>query len=50
MPLRFKPAEGGTKLCGALIDVDPDSGRALAIERLQFDAESNPAAVAQKTD
>jgi len=37
--VKFKPAEGNPKLCGALIDVDPASGRATGIERLQLDFE-----------
>lgn len=36
LPARFKPAEGRPLLCGALIDFDPDTGRASAIERLQL--------------
>tara|TARA_Y100000588_G_scaffold394836_1_gene517706 strand:- start:871 stop:1659 length:789 start_codon:yes stop_codon:yes gene_type:complete len=37
MPTRYEPAEGDVKLCGAMIDVDPKSGRATAIERLRID-------------
>jgi calcineurin-like phosphoesterase len=37
--VKFKPAEDNPKFCGALIDVDPSTGRASAIERLQIDAE-----------
>ena len=37
VPIRFKPAEENVKFCGVLIDVDPASGRSLAIERLQID-------------
>lgn len=36
-PQRFKPAEGPARLCGVLVDIDPDGGRATAIERLQLD-------------
>ena len=38
MHVRFKPADANPKLCGVLIDVDPASGRATGIERLQLDA------------
>jgi metallophosphoesterase (TIGR00282 family) len=37
VPVRFKPSEGNVKFCGALIDVDPTSGKSLSIERLQID-------------
>jgi hypothetical protein len=37
MPNRFEPAKGRTRLSGAVIRVDPGSGRAVAIERLQRD-------------
>ena len=37
--VKFKPAEGNPKLCGALIDIDPSSGRASSLERLQIDAQ-----------
>ena len=39
MPVRFEPATGDIKLCGALIDVDERSGRAQHIERLRLDLE-----------
>jgi calcineurin-like phosphoesterase len=32
MPVRFETAEGGVRIEGALIECDPDSGRATAIE------------------
>jgi hypothetical protein len=35
MPNRFEPAKGRTRLQGALIRVDPESGRAVSIERVQ---------------
>jgi metallophosphoesterase (TIGR00282 family) len=35
MPVRFEVAKGPLLLQGALLDVDPQSGRATAIERLQ---------------
>jgi metallophosphoesterase (TIGR00282 family) len=35
MPSRFEPARGRARLQGAVIRVDPQSGRALAIERVQ---------------
>jgi metallophosphoesterase (TIGR00282 family) len=36
MPVRFTVARRDPRLCGALIEADPETGRALAIERLQF--------------
>ena len=33
MPATFPVAKGEVRLCGAIIDVDPGSGKALAIER-----------------
>jgi hypothetical protein len=35
LPARFEVAEGPARLCGALIDVDTATGRALAIARIQ---------------
>jgi metallophosphoesterase (TIGR00282 family) len=35
MPNRFEPAKGPTALCGAVIRIDPESGKALEIQRLQ---------------
>jgi len=35
VPIRFKPADGPALFSGALIEVDPGTGRALAIERIQ---------------
>ena len=43
VPIRFKPAERNVKFCGVLIDVAPESGRALGIERLRIDVSSLPA-------
>ncbi len=36
LPTRFSPAKGDIRLNGVLVDVDVDSGRALAIERIQL--------------
>lgn len=36
MPVRFTVARRDPRLCGALIEVDASTGRALSIERLQF--------------
>ncbi len=36
MPVRFRPAEGGVRLEGVVVDCDPD-GRATAIETLRVD-------------
>lgn len=38
MPNRFEPARGPAMLQGALIRIDPDTGRALSIERLRVPA------------
>jgi metallophosphoesterase (TIGR00282 family) len=35
MPVRLAPAEGPAILCAVLIEVDPATGRALSIERIQ---------------
>jgi hypothetical protein len=37
MPNRFEPARGPARLCGAVIRIEPDSGRAVGIERIQRD-------------
>lgn len=34
MPAKFPVAKGEVKLCGAIVDVDPGSGKAVAIERI----------------
>jgi hypothetical protein len=34
MPNRFEPAKGPVALHGAVIRIDPDTGRALSIERV----------------
>lgn len=41
VPARFKPADGTPTLCGALVDVDPDTGHATGIERLQIRCEDD---------
>ncbi len=38
MPTRFEPAKGPAMLCGVLITVDPESGRASSIQRLRVSA------------
>ena len=38
LPAAYKLAEGAPLLCGLLCDIDPDSGKALAIERIRVDA------------
>ena len=35
MPNRFDVAEGNVKLCGAIVEVDPATGKALSIDRVQ---------------
>ena len=37
--VKFKPADANPKLCGALVDIDPASGHATAIERLRIDVQ-----------
>jgi metallophosphoesterase (TIGR00282 family) len=37
MPVRFEVAEGGVRLEGALVDCDPATGRATAIEPIRID-------------
>jgi 2',3'-cyclic-nucleotide 2'-phosphodiesterase len=36
MPNRLEPATGNLKLCGAVIEIDESSGRALSIERINL--------------
>ena len=36
MPVRFTPAKGNVRMNAVLVDVDVDTGRALAIERIQL--------------
>jgi metallophosphoesterase (TIGR00282 family) len=38
MPIRFEPARGPAALCGVLITIDPESGRASSIHRLRVPA------------
>jgi metallophosphoesterase (TIGR00282 family) len=38
MPLRFEPAKGPAAVCGVVITVDPESGRASEIRRLRVPA------------
>jgi 2',3'-cyclic-nucleotide 2'-phosphodiesterase len=40
LPHHFDVANGDPRLCGALVEVDPASGRATAIRRVQIDAEA----------
>ena len=35
MPTRFPIADGPVRLCGVIADLDPESGRCVAIERFQ---------------
>lgn len=39
LPVRFEPASGDIKLCGALIEIDETTGHALKIERVRADLE-----------
>jgi hypothetical protein len=38
-PKAFETAKRDIRLCGALVEVDPDTGRALGIERIQVKVE-----------
>ena len=38
MPMRFEPAKGPARLRGAVIVIDPDTGRATSIQRLDVAA------------
>jgi metallophosphoesterase (TIGR00282 family) len=38
MPIRFEPARGPAMLCGVLITIDPENGRASSIQRLRVPA------------
>jgi metallophosphoesterase (TIGR00282 family) len=42
LPTRFEAATGNVKLCGVLIDCDPSTGRATAIQRVTVE-EGDPA-------
>ena len=35
MPNRYDVAEGNVKLCGTIVEVDPSTGKAISIERIQ---------------
>ncbi len=37
-PVRFTPADGDARLCGVLIEADPETGRAVSIERVEWPA------------
>lgn len=37
IPRRFTPAKKDIKFCGALVKIDPDTGKALSIERIKID-------------
>ena len=39
LPVRFEPATGDVKLCGAMLDIDEETGKARQIERLRIDLE-----------
>lgn len=36
LPVRFEPAEGDPRLSGAFVDLDPETGRSLRIERIHL--------------
>jgi len=37
LPERLETAQGKASLCGAVVDVDPQTGRAAKIERIRWD-------------
>jgi metallophosphoesterase (TIGR00282 family) len=41
MPQPFDVATGDVRLCGALAEIDPDTGRALSIERIEVQGENS---------
>lgn len=41
MPHPFDVATGDVRLCGALVEIEPDTGRALSIERIEAQGESS---------
>jgi calcineurin-like phosphoesterase len=41
LPARFEVAQGDVRLCGALLEMDPQSGHALAISRVVRKSPSN---------
>ena len=41
MPVPFDVATGDVRLCGAIADIDPDTGRALSIERIEVQGEAS---------
>lgn len=40
LPVRFEPATGDVRFCAAIIDCDPETGRATSIERMNVDEKS----------
>lgn len=40
MPHAFEVATGDVRLCGALAEIDPDSGKAISIQRIEVSGES----------
>jgi calcineurin-like phosphoesterase len=43
LPTRFPIAKGPVRLCGAIVDVDAETGACLAIKRLSHLVEAPPA-------
>ena len=41
MPQPFDVATGDVRLCGALAEIDPDTGRALSIQRIEVQGENS---------
>ena len=44
MPVPFDVATGDVRMCGAIAEVDPETGRALSIERIEVQGENSEAA------
>jgi calcineurin-like phosphoesterase len=40
MPVPFEVATGDVRMCGALAEIDPESGRALSIERVEVQGDN----------
>ena len=41
VPVRFDPAKGDVKLCGVVLDIDEEMGKARGIERVKVDFDEN---------
>jgi calcineurin-like phosphoesterase len=41
MPHMFEVATGDVRMCGAIAEIDPDTGRAISIERIEVQGENS---------